>query len=93
MSRVEIRWVGTDHARNKKRVWGYLVEIDNPWKQCTTFWGRKGGKIYFQNTRMDKEFQKNLKRKRERYVQESDLEPSVLFEYEQVQIMKKLKGA
>lgn len=87
-----IRWAGVSKD-NHKRIWGYLVEPDSEnWKNCTTFWGSENGKIYFQTRRMDKVFHANLKRKLRQYVPKDSLRARVIDEFEQLQVIKKLKG-
>lgn len=87
----KIQWIGISKSGNN-RIWGHLLDSDSSYWNCTTFWGQKDGKIYFQGTKKDAAFKKNLKRKLEKYKQDTSLADRVLKEYEMHIMLRKLKG-
>jgi hypothetical protein len=87
----DIQWIGISKSGDN-RIWGYLLDADSSYWHRTTFWGKKNGKIYFQGTRQDADFRKNLKRKYEKYKKDETLADHVLKEYEMHLLLRKLKG-
>jgi hypothetical protein len=93
---IEVKWAGVD--RSNRRVWGYLVDkkeesLFQYYDVVKTFWGHKNGRLYFQRTRADKTFWKNASKKKDKYnVHDTTLHDKVREEYEQLQIMRKLRN-
>lgn len=82
MSReLRILWVGLSDT-GSGRLWGYFENVhDNSWiaagsfnKYYYTFWGQKGGKIFFGGTRGDNAFKKNVYTKKKNYTEIKDAE-------------------
>lgn len=94
---VEIRWAGINGRSVHKRVWGYLIDkkeedMFTHYNLVKTFWGTVDGKITFHSTTATKVFYKNVVEKRRKYcIKDAALEDRIRTEYEQEQIMRRLK--
>jgi len=92
----EIIYLGASDGP-KSRVWGYIrtEHIDDRWYSDSyyhVFWGRYGGKTYFQSTKNDAVFQKSAKKKRLVYKHRpTDLNDKILNEFGQYQLARKLR--
>jgi len=88
---IKVQWAGISKSGDD-RIWGYLIDAESAYWHRTTFWGKRNGKIYFQCTRQDGAWRKNVKRKLEKYKEEPTLADKILQEYEMHVVMRKLKG-
>jgi len=90
----EISWVGY-HNTGSGRIWGYLRNKEDSWfNPYYSFWGKKDGVIHFQKIRentLKRSFNKTIMRKKEKYIQDYTLQDHVRNEFEQLQIIRKLK--
>ena len=77
------------------RIWGHLIDsthTTNSWgSQYYTFWGRVGGKIYFQRSVHNAAFYKMKSKKVKRY-EPVKMDEHILNEFGQLKILRKLKG-
>lgn len=90
----QIKWSGRHNSGNG-RIWGYLVNTEENWfNPYYSFWGKKDGVIHFQKIKehsFRKDFNKSVKRKKEKYVLDTSFQDHVKNEFEQLQIIRKLK--
>lgn len=90
----EITWVGKHNSGNN-RIWGYLRNKEDNWYDpYYSFWGKKDGVIHFQKIKentLKRDFNKVIKRKKEKYILDYNLREHVKYEFEQLLILRKLK--
>ena len=91
---IKVLYSGVSRT-SSNRVWGYLVDTIEDvycWRsQYYTFWGHNGGKIHFQQTAHTPSFYKMRTKKIKKY-EPVKMDEHILNEFDQVRVIKKLKG-
>lgn len=90
----QIKWAGK-HNSGSGRIWGYLINTEDNWfNPYYSFWGKKDGVIHFQKIKensVKRDFAKAVKRKKQKYILDTSLDDRIRKEFEQVEIIRKLK--